>query len=223
MCKDLEEELTRGDNAAIALAKHLIAMGAAQVLQTINIEGSGRIVVFAAALPVIENEMESALQAAAQVWTDPETSGIEMDARLAKAIAWTKTAAQYASNADYYRGQLEQVGKLLGPSIFIAEDGSIQDKPIIENVPSRVRLLAEDAAKAMANSQESIGPETPLFMATELAYMLSHPEAVQSAIDYHDMQATMGEPMGYDCSFHNDRIKVLKARKAALIEAIDAC
>jgi hypothetical protein len=45
---------------------------------------------------------------AAQCWCEPETSGIEMDVRLAEAVAkaiagWMQEAAQYAKNADYWR------------------------------------------------------------------------------------------------------------------------
>lgn len=51
---------------------------------------------------------EEALIRASQCWCEPETSGIEMDIRLALAVAkaiegWMDEANRYAKNAEYWR------------------------------------------------------------------------------------------------------------------------
>lgn len=56
--------------------------------------------------------MPEARVIAAQCWCDAETSGIEMDARLAEAFArrlaaWMRTGAQHARNEEYWR-ELQQ-------------------------------------------------------------------------------------------------------------------
>lgn len=45
----------------------------------------------------------------------------------------------------------------------------------------------------------------------ETEQIAKSPEALTVLIDYHDMQATMGEAMGYDCSFHDNRMVELSA------------
>lgn len=59
------------------------------------------------------------------------------------------------------------------------------------------------------------------FTIQELKYFEECPKAYDLAIDYQDTQATMGEAMDYDCSFHNDRIYFLKRCKAQAQERID--
>jgi hypothetical protein len=61
----------------------------------------------------MEQYMEQARKLAAQCWCDEETSGKEMDAALAEAVArriavWMDTAAQMARNADFYRRLLNE-------------------------------------------------------------------------------------------------------------------
>jgi len=56
--------------------------------------------------------MPEARQAAAQCWCNEETSGIEMDVRLAEAVArlvaaWMQTGAQHARNESYWRDRAE--------------------------------------------------------------------------------------------------------------------
>ncbi len=45
----------------------------------------------------------------------------------------------------------------------------------------------------------------------EVNYLRCCPDALRLLKSYHDIQATMGEPMGIDCSFHNRRMEELEA------------
>lgn len=58
--------------------------------------------------------------------------------QLAVAKAWEETAAQFARNADYYRGLLDQVAAHLGPEVYVADDGSVMDEPIRAKLPDMV-------------------------------------------------------------------------------------
>lgn len=51
---------------------------------------------------------------------------------------WYDTAAQFARNADYYRGLVVQIGKMLGPEAYISDDGSVQDDVLCAKVPELV-------------------------------------------------------------------------------------
>lgn len=91
--------------------------------------------------------MDEARHFAAQCWCDPETSSIEMDTRLAEAVArrisaWMDDAAMYARNAEFYRGLLEKCASHLGPEVFISDDGSVRDDPLLLKVPDMVRDLS---------------------------------------------------------------------------------
>ena len=96
-------------------------------------------------------EMEMAARhAVAQGWCEPEISGREMDAVLADAIsrpvgraltAWWETAAMAFRNADYYRGLMIEIGKMLGDEAYISDDGSRQDEVLCAKVPELVKRL----------------------------------------------------------------------------------
>lgn len=83
---------------------------------------------------------------AAQCWCDEETSGTEMDAVLAEAVArriaaWMDTAAQMARNAEFYRGLLDECAKHLGPDAYTSDDGTVMDEPLRLKVPELVAAL----------------------------------------------------------------------------------
>lgn len=91
--------------------------------------------------------MPEARQIAAQCWCDDETSSIEMDVRLAEAVArriaaWMDTAAQAQRNADFYRGLVDECAKHLGPRAFTADDGTLLQDPVRLRVPELVAELA---------------------------------------------------------------------------------
>lgn len=72
-----------------------------------------------------------------------DTSGIEMDVRLAEAVArriaaWMDTAAQAQRNADFYRGLVDECAKHLGPRAFTADDGTVLPDPVLLRVPELV-------------------------------------------------------------------------------------
>lgn len=93
------------------------------------------------------NWIEEARQMAAQCWCDDDTSSIEMDVRLAEAIArriaaWMDTAAQAQRNADFYRGLVDECARHLGPRAFTADDGTLLPDPVRLRVPELVAELA---------------------------------------------------------------------------------
>ncbi|MCK9567707.1 hypothetical protein M0R72_02005 [Candidatus Pacearchaeota archaeon] len=52
--------------------------------------------------------------------------------------AWYDTAAQMSRNADYYRGLVVQIGKMLGDEAYISDDGSVQDEILCAKIPELV-------------------------------------------------------------------------------------
>ncbi len=84
--------------------------------------------------------MDEARALSASCWYDPETENKEMDVVLAEAIAkriaaWMQTAAQNQRNTDYYRGLLEQCGKIIGDRAFTADDGTHSDDVLCAKIP----------------------------------------------------------------------------------------
>ena len=81
-----------------------------------------------------------------------DTSGIEMDVRLAEAVArriaaWMDTAAQAQRNADFYRGLVDECAKHLGPRAFTADDGTVLPDPVLLRVPELVQKLVHGRKK----------------------------------------------------------------------------
>ena len=52
--------------------------------------------------------------------------------------AWYDTAAQMSRNADYYRGLVQKIGKMLGKEAYTSDDGSIQDDILCAKIPELV-------------------------------------------------------------------------------------
>lgn len=94
-------------------------------------------------MPEIDSE---ALQIAAQCWCDKETSTIEMDTRLANAVAmrietWMNVAKEYARAANFYRSLLIKCGEAFGEAARTADDGTVMDSVLCLKVPELVQDL----------------------------------------------------------------------------------
>lgn len=81
-----------------------------------------------------------------------------MDPPLAEAMArrlaaWMETAAQYARNVDYYRGQLAKCARHLGPAAYTSDDGTVQVDPLAEKIPDLVAIVADKAFRYDSCSQ----------------------------------------------------------------------
>lgn len=90
-----------------------------------------------------------ARQIAAQCWCDTETSGIEMDTRLAEAFAkrlllWMSTGEQYARNADFYQNIVIEIGEMFGDAAKTSDDGNIGDCVLALKVPGLVRETLDE-------------------------------------------------------------------------------
>ena len=90
--------------------------------------------------------MEEARRIAAQCWCDEETKHIEIDVRIAEAVArrialWMQTAAQNEKNADYYRSLVVRCGEAIGEEAYIADDGGRSDDVLCAKVPELVEAL----------------------------------------------------------------------------------
>jgi hypothetical protein len=93
-----------------------------------------------------ETWMPEARKMAAQCWCDDETSGIEMDPRLAESVArriagWMDEAARACRNADYYRGLLVECGNTIGQEAHTQDDGGIVPTVLVAKVPELVSSL----------------------------------------------------------------------------------
>lgn len=67
---------------------------------------------------------------------------------VAERDEWKDTAAQYARNAEFYRELLVRCSAHLGREVYISDDGSVQDQPILLKVPELVAALADRCARA---------------------------------------------------------------------------
>ena len=97
------------------------------------------------------NWSKEALEAAAQCWCDPETSGKTMDVVLSKAIAkrieqWMDTAAQYARDSDYYRELLERCGEAIGDRAYTSDDGTRSEDVFCSAIPEIIENDYVDSA-----------------------------------------------------------------------------
>jgi hypothetical protein len=51
---------------------------------------------------------------------------------------WVETAKNYANGVEYYRGLVDEIGKMLGDESYIADDGSRSDEILRAKVPELV-------------------------------------------------------------------------------------
>lgn len=52
----------------------------------------------------------------------------------------------------------------------------------------------------------------------EIDYLTTTPDGLSAAMDYHDLQMTQGEPMGFDCSYHQKRYDELRKVRDQIVE-----
>lgn len=95
----------------------------------------------------IETWMPEARQLAAQCWCDEETKHIEMDTRLAEAVAkriaaWMDSAADFSRGVEYYRGLVTRCGNALGDAARTCDDGSKSEDILCAKVPELVEAMA---------------------------------------------------------------------------------
>lgn len=107
--------------------------------------------------------MTEARMIARECWQDDETRTIEMDVRLSEAFArrlfeWIDIAAQHAQNEEFYRDLLVQCGKLLGPEVYVSDDGSIQDEPLLLKIPE---VLARHLRRRLLPLTATTPPPAP--------------------------------------------------------------
>lgn len=107
---------------------------------------------------------------AAQLWCLPQHAHKEMDPDFCASIrdvltasqrqtdAWYDTAAQHCRNEFYYRGLVEQIGRLIGVDAFTADDGGVHDSVLCAKVPALVaKLLGKEAEGLSPNSARDEG------------------------------------------------------------------
>ena len=61
-----------------------------------------------------------------------------------------------------------------------------------------------------------LGTQAITLTENEIKYLATSPDGLSAAMDYHDMQMTQGEPMGFDCSEHQKRYDELKRERDAI-------
>lgn len=111
--------------------------------------------------------MTEARETAASCWCDKETSGIEMDSRLAEAFArrlaaWMDTAAHESSGRDYYRGLLYRCGVSLGEPAHLCDDGTRSEDVLRAKVPELVRdlVMERDVLRELVRDASNVIRET---------------------------------------------------------------
>jgi len=70
----------------------------------------------------------------------PET----LEEAIADRNFWIEEACRFSRNEDYYRGLVDQIGKILGREAYVADDGSVSQDILRDKVPELVaaRLAA---------------------------------------------------------------------------------
>ena len=82
----------------------------------------------------------------------------ELDRVEGERDAWEEMAAQGQRNTDFYRGIVVDVGKRLGPDVYVSDDGSVQKDVLALKVESLVEALVADR-DALAGKVETRGCE----------------------------------------------------------------
>lgn len=57
------------------------------------------------------------------------------------ANAWAETAAQHARNEMFYRGLVQETGRILGRACYRQDDGNYVDEPLALRVPEVAREM----------------------------------------------------------------------------------
>lgn len=55
--------------------------------------------------------------------------------------SWRQAAEQHCRNEQWYRGLLLKLGQRLGEPVYISDDGSVSDEPLILKVVERLEQL----------------------------------------------------------------------------------
>ena len=64
--------------------------------------------------------------------------------------SWEQTAAHYLDGMHYYRGLVEQIGKIIGIESYVQDDGGIVDSVLCDKVPELVEELKRERDEARA-------------------------------------------------------------------------
>ncbi len=56
---------------------------------------------------------------------------------------WKATAAQHLRNEQYYRGLIEEIGRMIGPDAFTDDTGSMHESVLCAKVPECVKSLLD--------------------------------------------------------------------------------
>ena len=52
---------------------------------------------------------------------------------------WEETAKWHSKNEDFYRNIVHEIGELLGPEVYVADDGSVMEDVLALKVPEVLR------------------------------------------------------------------------------------
>ena len=75
------------------------------------------------------------------------------------AANWEESAAQFSRNADFYRVLLTECAKHLGPDVFVCDDGSVSQDPLMLKIPQLVATLKEQGRQEALAYDPPIPPE----------------------------------------------------------------
>lgn len=79
-----------------------------------------------------------------------------------------------------------------------------------------VAVLTHEQAVAVLNELYKHHKDPRKFTDPEMEWLEGHPDALELVADYHDLQMTQGEPMGFDCSGNQKRYDELKERAGTI-------
>jgi hypothetical protein len=90
---------------------------------------------------------------AEQIWGLPQHAWKAIDTELTESIAaelereqrmtnlWFETARKQLGDTEYYRGLVQQIGRMLGEDAYLSDDGSRQQDILCAKVPELVKAL----------------------------------------------------------------------------------
>lgn len=112
---------------------------------------------------------------------------------------WKEPAAQFARNADFYRGLVTQIGEMFGEAARTSDDGSVQDSVLALKVPELVRQALRERNEAREDAAEDAGDYEKM-----LGEVRAERDALRAAIEPTDENLALYDK-AMRSKFHSSR------------------
>jgi hypothetical protein len=106
---------------------------------------------------------------------------------------WKEIARQHAHNESFYRTLLDEVAAMLGPEVYVSDDGSVQQDPLLLKVPTlvRERLAQQRDKQHLLDSVESYQKLEGLLKSTGFEFIIDDPKKMKISQDPETQRQAM--------------------------------